>query len=110
VPDLDSDYLLRPQHDAGDPGRLRLEPPRHGHRLSRHRQVDAYRAGGARLNWPLVRVNLDSHVSRIDLVGKDAIVLKDGKQVTEFRDGILPWACRTMSRWYSTSMMPAAPT
>ena len=46
----------------------------------------------ARLNWPLVRVNLDSHVSRIDLVGKDAIVLKDGKQVTEFRDGILPWA------------------
>jgi len=46
----------------------------------------------ARLNWPLIRVNLDSHVSRIDLVGKDAIVLKDGKQVTEFRDGILPWA------------------
>src|SRR5476651_355925 len=46
----------------------------------------------ARLNWPLVRINLDSHVSRIDLVGKDAIVLKDGKQITEFRDGILPWA------------------
>ena len=46
----------------------------------------------ARLNWPCVRVNLDSHVSRIDLVGKDAIVLRDGKQVTEFRDGILPWA------------------
>ena len=46
----------------------------------------------ARLNWPCVRVNLDSHVSRIDLVGKDAIVLKEGKQVTEFRDGILPWA------------------
>ena len=46
----------------------------------------------ARLNWPCVRVNLDSHVSRIDLVGKDAIVLKDGKQITEFRDGILPWA------------------
>jgi cobaltochelatase CobS len=46
----------------------------------------------ARLNWPLVRVNLDAHVSRIDLVGKDAIVLKEGKQVTEFRDGILPWA------------------
>ena len=46
----------------------------------------------ARLNWPFVRVNLDSHISRIDLVGKDAIVLKDGKQVTEFRDGILPWA------------------
>jgi len=46
----------------------------------------------ARLNWPCVRVNLDSHISRIDLVGKDAIVLKDGKQVTEFREGILPWA------------------
>lgn len=46
----------------------------------------------ARLNWPCVRVNLDSHVSRIDLIGKDAIVLRDGKQVTEFREGILPWA------------------
>ena len=46
----------------------------------------------ARLNWPLVRINLDSHVSRIDLIGKDAIVLKDGKQVTEFREGLLPWA------------------
>ncbi|MEM5502597.1 cobaltochelatase subunit CobS [Ahrensia kielensis] len=46
----------------------------------------------ARLNWPCVRINLDSHVSRIDLVGKDAIVLQDGKQVTEFKDGILPWA------------------
>ena len=46
----------------------------------------------ARLNWPMVRVNLDSHVSRIDMVGKDAIVLKDGKQVTEFQEGILPWA------------------
>ena len=46
----------------------------------------------ARLNWPCVRINLDSHISRIDLVGKDAIVLKDGVQVTEFREGILPWA------------------
>jgi cobaltochelatase CobS len=46
----------------------------------------------ARLKWPCVRINLDSHVSRIDLVGKDAIVLKEGKQVTEFRDGMLPWA------------------
>jgi len=45
----------------------------------------------ARLNWPCIRVNLDSHISRIDLVGKDAIVLKEGKQVTEFREGILPW-------------------
>ena len=46
----------------------------------------------ARLNWPAVRVNLDSHISRIDLIGKDAIKLKDGKQVTEFHEGILPWA------------------
>jgi cobaltochelatase CobS len=46
----------------------------------------------ARLNWPLVRVNLDSHISRIDLIGKDAVVLKEGKQVTEFKEGILPWA------------------
>ena len=46
----------------------------------------------ARLNWPCIRVNLDSHVSRIDLIGKDAIVLKDGKQITEFREGLLPWA------------------
>ena len=46
----------------------------------------------ARLNWPCVRINLDSHVSRVDLIGKDAIVLRDGQQVTEFKDGILPWA------------------
>lgn len=46
----------------------------------------------ARLNWPCIRVNLDSHISRIDLIGKDAIVLRDGKQVTEYREGILPWA------------------
>ena len=48
----------------------------------------------SRLNWPCVRVNLDSHISRIDLIGKDAIKLKDGKQVTEFHEGILPWALR----------------
>ncbi|MEM8987176.1 MAG: cobaltochelatase subunit CobS [Pseudomonadota bacterium] len=46
----------------------------------------------ARLNWPCVRVNLDSHVSRIDLIGKDAIVVEDGKQVTAFKEGMLPWA------------------
>jgi cobaltochelatase CobS len=46
----------------------------------------------AHLNWPCVRVNLDSHISRIDLVGKDAIVLREGKQVTEYREGMLPWA------------------
>ncbi len=48
----------------------------------------------ARLNWPLVRINLDSHVSRIDLIGRDAIVVRDGRQVTEFREGMLPWAMR----------------
>ncbi len=46
----------------------------------------------ARLNWPCIRINLDSHVSRIDLIGKDAIVLKDNKQITEFKEGILPWS------------------
>jgi cobaltochelatase CobS len=49
----------------------------------------------ARLNWPCVRVNLDSHISRIDLLGKDAIVVRDGMQVTEYREGILPWALQT---------------
>lgn len=46
----------------------------------------------SRLNWPLMRINLDSHVSRIDLIGRDSIVLKDGQQVTEFKEGLLPWA------------------
>jgi len=46
----------------------------------------------ARLNWPCIRVNLDGHISRIDLIGKDAIVIKDGKQITEFKEGILPWS------------------
>ena len=46
----------------------------------------------ARLNWPCIRVNLDSHISRIDLIGKDAIIVKDGKQITEFQEGILPWS------------------
>lgn len=46
----------------------------------------------ARLNWPCIRINLDSHISRIDLIGKDAIILRDGKQVTEFQEGLLPWA------------------
>ena len=49
----------------------------------------------ARLNWPCIRINLDAHISRIDLVGRDAIVLKDGQQVTEFREGLLPWALQT---------------
>ena len=84
---------VRPRHDAGDPRRLRGKNRRvmvtgyHGTGKSTHIEQVA-----ARLNWPCVRINLDSHVSRVDLVGKDAIVLKDGKQVTEFKDGILPWA------------------
>ena len=49
----------------------------------------------ARLNWPCIRINLDAHISRIDLVGRDAIVLRDGQQVTEFREGLLPWALQT---------------
>jgi cobaltochelatase CobS len=49
----------------------------------------------ARLKWPCIRINLDAHISRIDLIGRDAIVLRDGQQVTEFREGLLPWALQT---------------
>ena len=92
VPDLDPDYLFDRQTTlailAGFAHNRRvMVTGYHGTGKSTHIEQVA-----ARLNWPCVRVNLDSHVSRIDLVGKDAIVLKDGKQVTEFRDGILPWA------------------
>ncbi|MFN3229660.1 MAG: cobaltochelatase subunit CobS, partial [Asticcacaulis sp.] len=92
VPEIDPAYRFDPQttlailagfaHD-----RRVMVQGYHGTGKSTHIEQVA-----ARLNWPLVRVNLDSHVSRIDLVGKDAIVLKDGQQVTEFREGILPWA------------------
>ena len=68
-------------------GRRVLVQGRHGSGKSTHIEQVA-----ARLNWPCVRVNLDSHISRIDLIGKDAIVLREGKQVTEYREGILPWA------------------
>jgi len=92
VPDTDPDYLFDPQTTlailAGFARNRRvLVTGYHGTGKSTHIEQVA-----ARLNWPMVRVNLDSHISRIDLVGKDAIVLRDGKQVTEFRDGILPWA------------------
>lgn len=92
VPDLDPDYLF---------DRATTLAILAGFAHNRRVMVSGYHGTGksthieqvaARLNWPLVRVNLDSHISRIDLVGKDAIVLKDGKQITEFRDGILPWA------------------
>src|SRR5277367_1857745 len=92
VPDFDDAYQFDPQttlaicagfaHDR----RVMIQGY-HGTGKSTHIEQVA-----ARLNWPLVRVNLDSHVSRIDLVGKDAIVLREGKQVTEFREGMLPWA------------------
>jgi len=92
VPDLDPDYLFDRDTTlailAGFAHNRRVMVSGfHGTGKSTHIEQVA-----ARLNWPCVRVNLDSHVSRIDLVGKDAIVLKDGKQITEFKDGILPWA------------------
>jgi cobaltochelatase CobS len=92
VPDFDPDYLFNKEVTlavlAGFKHNRRVMiQGYHGTGKSTHVEQIA-----ARLNWPCVRVNLDSHVSRIDLVGKDAIVLKDGKQITEFREGILPWA------------------
>ncbi|MBK9081360.1 MAG: cobaltochelatase subunit CobS [Rhizobiales bacterium] len=92
VPDLDPDYLFDRDTTlailAGFARNRRvIVTGYHGTGKSTHIEQVA-----ARLNWPCIRINLDSHVSRIDLVGKDAIVLKDGKQITEFRDGILPWA------------------
>ncbi len=92
VPDLDSAYVFDRETTlailAGFAHNRRvLVQGYHGTGKSTHIEQVA-----ARLNWPCVRVNLDSHISRIDLVGKDAIVLKEGKQVTEFREGILPWA------------------
>lgn len=95
VPDLDNDYLFNKDVTlailAGfSHNRRVMIQGYHGTGKSTHIEQVA-----ARLNWPCIRVNLDSHVSRIDLVGKDAIVLKDGKQVTEFRDGILPQALQS---------------
>ncbi|MDQ0396323.1 cobaltochelatase CobS [Labrys monachus] len=92
VPDLDPDYLFDKATTlailAGFAHNRRvMVTGYHGTGKSTHIEQVA-----ARLKWPCVRINLDSHVSRIDLVGKDAIVLKDGKQITEFRDGMLPWA------------------
>jgi cobaltochelatase CobS len=92
VPDVDSDYRFDRNTTlailAGFARNRRVMVTGfHGTGKSTHIEQVA-----ARLNWPCVRVNLDSHISRIDLVGKDSIVVRDGKQVTEFRDGILPWA------------------
>src|SRR6476619_4542006 len=92
VPDVDSDYRF---------DRATTLAILAGFAHNRRVMVTGYHGTGkashieqvaARLNWPCIRVNLDSHISRIDLIGKDAIVVRDGLQVTEFRDGILPWA------------------
>jgi cobaltochelatase CobS len=92
VPDIDPDYRF--DHDttlailAGFAHNRRVMiQGYHGTGKSTHIEQVA-----ARLNWPCIRINLDSHISRIDLVGKDAIVLKDGQQITEFKEGMLPWA------------------
>ena len=92
VPDMDEAYCF--DHDttlsilAGFAHNRRvLVQGYHGTGKSTHIEQVA-----ARLNWPCIRINLDSHISRIDLIGKDAIVLRDGKQITEYREGILPWA------------------
>jgi len=95
VPDVDESYRF--DHDTtlailagfGHNRRVMIQGY-HGTGKSTHIEQVA-----ARLNWPTIRINLDSHISRIDLVGKDAIVLRDGQQVTEFREGLLPWALQT---------------
>src|SRR5471030_193591 len=92
VPELDSDYIFDRDTTlailAGFAKNRRVMiTGYHGTGKSTHIEQVA-----ARLNWPCVRVNLDSHISRVDLIGKDAIVIREGMQVTEFRDGILPWA------------------
>jgi len=92
VPARDDDYLFNPSTTlaimAGfATDRRVLVSGFHGTGKSTHIEQVA-----SRLNWPCLRINLDSHVSRIDLIGKDAIVLEDGQQVTVFQDGILPWA------------------
>ena len=94
VPELDSTYKFDPDTTlailAGfSHNRRVMIQGYHGTGKSTHIEQVA-----SRLNWPCVRVNLDSHISRIDLIGKDAIKLRDGKQVTEFHEGILPWALR----------------
>ena len=95
VPDLDPAYVF-----DGDTTLAILA----GFKYNRRVMVQGYHGTGksthieqvaARLKWPCIRVNLDAHISRIDLVGRDAIVLKDGQQVTEFREGLLPWALQT---------------
>ncbi len=94
VPDIDPTYKFDPETTLAILA---------GFQYNRRVMIQGYHGTGksthieqvaARLNWPAVRINLDSHISRIDLIGKDAIKLRDGKQVTEFHEGILPWALR----------------
>ena len=92
VPDFDASYVFDPDTTlailAGFAHNRRvMVQGYHGTGKSTHIEQVA-----ARLNWPCIRINLDAHISRIDLVGRDAIVLRDGLQVTEFREGLLPWA------------------
>ena len=94
VPDIDKTYKFDPDTTlailAGfSHNRRVMIQGYHGTGKSTHIEQVA-----ARLKWPAVRVNLDSHISRIDLIGKDAIKLRDGVQITEFHEGILPWALR----------------
>ncbi|MEP3226947.1 MAG: cobaltochelatase subunit CobS [Parasphingorhabdus sp.] len=95
VPDLDPSYVFDQDTTAAILAgfafnRRVMVQGFHGTGKSTHIEQVA-----ARLNWPCIRINLDAHISRIDLVGRDAIVLKDGQQVTEFREGLLPWALQT---------------
>ena len=92
VPDIDDGYVFDPDTTLAILA---------GFAFDRRVMVQGYHGTGksthieqvaARLNWPCIRINLDAHISRIDLVGRDAIVLRDGLQVTEFREGLLPWA------------------
>ncbi len=94
MPDLDESYQFDPETTrailAGfSHNRRVMVQGYHGTGKSTHIEQVA-----ARLHWPCTRVNLDSHISRIDLIGKDAIVIRDGKQITDFREGVLPWALR----------------
>jgi cobaltochelatase CobS len=95
VPDYDASYVFDPDTTLAILA---------GFAFNRRVMVQGYHGTGksthieqvaARLNWPCIRINLDAHISRIDLIGRDAIVLRDGLQVTEFREGLLPWALQT---------------
>jgi cobaltochelatase CobS len=108
VPDLDPAYVF----DADTTLAILA-----GFAFNRRVMVQGYHGTGksthieqvaARLNWPCIRINLDAHISRIDLVGRDAIVLKEGQQVTEFREGCSPGRCSGRWLWCSTNMTRAA--